>query len=141
MTTNIGFAYSGEQSLSHPFEAGVLEGVAKGVEESGFNVVLLNMRRSKRRDETYTQYFMRNGIRGVTLRVVEETRDVCNAIAKEGFPHVVISEWFDSEDVNCIDCDSRPDSVRAVEYLIAPRPSSNSFRYPQRSGSGSPGSL
>ena len=120
VTTNIGFAYSGEQSLSHPFEAGVLEGVARGVEESGFNVVLLNMRRGKRRDETYTQYFMRNGIRGVTLRVVEETRDVCNTIAREGFPHVVISEWFDdSSDVNCIDCNSRLDSVRAVEYLIA----------------------
>ncbi len=118
VTTNIGFAYSGEQSLSHPFEVGVLDGVAKGVEESGFNVLLLNLRRGKKRDETYTQYFMRNGVRGVTLRVVEGSRDVCEAIASEGFPHVVISEWFDSPNINCIDCESRADSARAVEYLV-----------------------
>ena len=119
VTTNIGFAYSGEQILSHPFEAGVLEGVAKGVAESGYNVVLLNLGRGKRRDETYTQYFMRNGVRGVALRVVAGSRDVCHAIAREGFPHAVISERFDSDEINCIDCDSRPDSERAIEYLIA----------------------
>lgn len=119
VTTNIGFAYTGEQALAHPFEAGVLEGVVKGIEESGFNVMLLNLRRGKRRDETFTQYFMRNGVRGTILRVVAESRHVCTAIAKEGFPHVVISERFDSPKVNCIDCDSRPDSVRAVEYLVA----------------------
>ncbi len=119
VTTNIGFAYTGEQVLSHPFEAGVLEGLSRGLAESGYNVVLLNMKQGKRRDETYTQYFMRNGVRAVALRVVSGTRDVCRAVAGEGFPHAVISERFDSPEINCIDCDSRPDSVRAVDYLIA----------------------
>ncbi len=118
ITTNIGFAYTGEQSLSHPFEAGVLDGITKGVEESNFNVVLLNLRRGKRQDETYTQYFMRNGVRGVMLRVVEASRHTCEEIANEHFPHVVISESFPDSIVNCIDCESRADSTRAVEYLI-----------------------
>jgi len=49
---------------------------------------------------------------------MKETRSVCNTIADEGFPHVVISERFDEPNVCSIDCDSKPDSIRAVEYLI-----------------------
>ena len=45
-TTNIAFAYSGEQKLSHPFESAVLEGVAKSLEGSRFNIVLLNLSRA-----------------------------------------------------------------------------------------------
>lgn len=119
VTTYVGFACSGEQVLSHPFEAGVLDGVAQGVAESGYNVVLLNLKRGKRRDENYTQFFMRHGVRGAILRVVAGSRDICRAVADEGFPHVVISERFTDDDINFVDCDSRPDSIRAIEYLIA----------------------
>jgi len=119
VTTYVGFACSGEQVLSHPFEAGVLDGVAQGVAESGYNVVLLNLKRGNRGDESYTQFFMRHGVRGAVLRIVAGSRGICHAIAEEGFPHVVISERFDSADISCVDCDSRPDSLRAIEYLIA----------------------
>ncbi|MCP4248899.1 MAG: LacI family transcriptional regulator [bacterium] len=118
ITTNIGFAYTGGQTLSTVFDTSVLEGVAKGVDEQRFDVVLLNLQRDKEREETYTQFFMRKGVRGVILRTTAESREVCRAIAAEGFPHVVISERFDSGEVNFIDCDSKTSSVRAVEYLI-----------------------
>ena len=59
------------------------------------------------------------GVPGVLLRTNTETRHVCTKIAEEGFPHVVISERFDDPHVNWIDCESTPDSVRAVEYLIS----------------------
>jgi DNA-binding LacI/PurR family transcriptional regulator len=62
---------------------------------------------------------MRKGVRGVVLRTHARARDVCVEIAEEGFPHVVISERFDSSVVNFINCDSRADSAQAVEYLIA----------------------
>lgn len=119
ITNNVGFAYTGEQTISHPFDAAVLEGVARGLEEGGLNLVLLNLKRAKTPDEDYTQFFMRQGVRGAVLRITTESRDVCHAIAAEGFPHVVISERFESPKVNCVDCDSKPDSMRAVEYLIA----------------------
>lgn len=119
VTTNVGFGYTGEPTLSHPYDAAVLEGVARGVDECRFDVVVLNIQRDKRHDETYTQFMMRKGVRGVILRTMEETRDICRLIADEGFPMAVISERFDAPNINYIDGDSQPDSIRAVEYLIS----------------------
>lgn len=120
VTTNIGFAYTGEQTIAHPYDAAVLEGVAAGVDEKRFDVVLIDIQRDRREGETFTQFFMRKGIRGVVLRTMAQGRDICREIAAEGFPHVVISERFDDDPaVCCIDCDSKPDSFRAVEYLIS----------------------
>ncbi|OWY70448.1 hypothetical protein B7486_16835 [cyanobacterium TDX16] len=119
VTTQIGFAYTQEMTLAHPYDAAVLEGVVRGLNECHFDLVVLNMARDKRSTETYTQFFMRRGVRGVILRTMAATRDVCQTIANEGFPHVVVSERFESGNVNCIDCDSSGDSRRAVEYLIA----------------------
>jgi DNA-binding LacI/PurR family transcriptional regulator len=58
------------------------------------------------------------GVRGVLLRTTAQSRHICEAIADEGFPAVVISERFDAPHVGFIDCESRNDSVQAVEYLI-----------------------
>lgn len=119
VTTQIGLAYTQEMTLAHPYDAAVLEGVVRGLNECHFDLVVLNIQRDKRPTESFTQFFMRRGVRGVVLRTMAATRDVCQAIADEGFPHVVVSERFDSPNVNCIDCDSSGDSRRAVEYLIA----------------------
>ncbi len=118
-TTNIGFAYTQEITLAHPFDGAVLDGVFRGIDECRYDIILLNIQRDKKRDETCTQFFMRKGIRGVILRTTESTRGVCREIADEGFPHIVISERFDAKNVNCIDCNSLPETERAVEYLIA----------------------
>ncbi|HPF37721.1 MAG TPA: LacI family DNA-binding transcriptional regulator [Phycisphaerae bacterium] len=118
ITTHIGLAYTQEMTLSHPYDATVVEGIMHGLNERRFDLVLLNLNRDKRSNETYTQFFIRKGVRGVILRTMKESRSVCEAIADEGFPHVVVSERFDSPNVSCIDCDSKPDSVRAVDYLI-----------------------
>lgn len=119
VTTQIGFAYTQEMTISHPYDSAVLDGVVKGLDECHYDLVVLNMQRDKRPGETFTQFFMRRGVRGVVIRTMAATRHICEAIAEEGFPHVVVSERFDAQNVNCIDCDSRPDSQRAVEYLIA----------------------
>lgn len=120
VTTNIGFAYTGEQTIGHPYDSAVLEGVACGVDEKRFDVVIVNIPRDKRTDETFTQFFMRKGVRGVVLRTMAHGRDMCREIAAEGFPHIVISERFDDDpNVNCIDCESKTVSTQAVEYLIS----------------------
>jgi DNA-binding LacI/PurR family transcriptional regulator len=119
VTTQIGFAYTQEMTLAHPYDSAVLEGVVRGLEEQHFDLVILNLQRDKRPGESFTQFFMRKGIRGVVIRTMAATRGVCEAIAQEGFPHVVVSERFENGQVNCLDCNSLPDSRRATEYLIA----------------------
>ena len=118
-TQHIGYAYTGEQNFTHPFEAGVLEGVTKALGGNGYSLVMMNIKRARMPGENFTQMFIRNGVRGVILRVTAESRDICQDIAAERFPHVVLAERFDTPDVCCIDCDSKPDSMRAVEHLIA----------------------
>lgn len=119
VTTQIGFAYTQEMTLAHPYDAAVLEGAVRGLDEYHFDLVVLNLQRDKAPTESYSQYFMRRGVRGVVLRTMATTRHICQAIADEGFPHIVTSERFESSNVNCIDCNSGPDSKRAIEYLIA----------------------
>jgi DNA-binding LacI/PurR family transcriptional regulator len=100
------------------YDSAVLEGAIRGLNERRYDIVILNLQRDKKPDENYTQFFMRKGVRGVILRTTDPSRHVCEAIAEEGFPSVVISERFDSPRVSFIDCDSRTNSTRAVEYLI-----------------------
>ncbi len=119
VTTNVGFAFTGEITLAHAFDSAVLAGVVRGLDEARFNVVVLNIQRDKDRDETFTQFFMRMGVRGVVLRTTSETSAACRAVAEEGFPHVVISDRFDDPHVNYVDCDSRPDTKRAIDYLVS----------------------
>lgn len=119
ITTNIGFAYTQERTLTHPFDAAVMEGVVRGLDECRFDLVILNVQRDKRPNESHAQFFLRKGLRGVILRTMAATRHVCCTIADSEFPHVVISEQFDAPNVNFIDGDSRHDSTRAVEYLIS----------------------
>ncbi|MCH7702875.1 MAG: LacI family DNA-binding transcriptional regulator [Planctomycetes bacterium] len=119
ITTNIGFAYTQERTLTHPFDSAVMEGVVRGLDEHRFDLVIINVQRDKRPDESHAQFFLRKGLRGVILRTMAATRHVCCTIADSEFPHVVISEQFDAPNVNFIDGDSRHDSARAVEYLIS----------------------
>ncbi|MCB9850007.1 MAG: LacI family DNA-binding transcriptional regulator [Phycisphaerales bacterium] len=118
-TTNIGFAYAGRQTLSSVFDSALLEGITHGVDNHQFDIVLLKPQRDKDPDETYTQFFMRKGVRGVILRTTAESREVCVRIAEEQFPLVVISERFDADNVNFVDCESRTESMRAVDYLVS----------------------
>jgi LacI family transcriptional regulator len=118
VNTNIGFTYTDESTIAHPFDAAVLDGVMRGADEQRYDVLMTNLKRDKRPDESYTQFFLRKGIRGVIVRTMRESRSICEAIADEGFPMIVLSERFASPNVSYIDGDSRADSIRAVEYLI-----------------------
>jgi DNA-binding LacI/PurR family transcriptional regulator len=118
VTTQIGFAYTGEASLSHAFDAALLEGITRGTNKCRFDVVIVDLQRDKQPEESYTQFFMRRGVRGIILRTYADTRSACEAIAAEGFPHVVIADRFDAPEVNFIEGESKTDSIRAVEYLI-----------------------
>ena len=119
-TTLVGFVYIGEQTLSHPFDAAVLDGLSKGLRPDGYDVVILNPQRRRQSAVEFAQLICRMNVRGVVLRTMAESRDVCEVLADMGFPHVVISERFDSEEgISYVDADSRGASMQAVEYLIS----------------------
>lgn len=120
LTTVIALAYPGEPVRADygGFESALLSGMLRGVSELRFDLQIVSLGRDKTVDETYTQYFMRKGIRGVILRTVESTRHICEAIAEEGFPHVVVADRFDNPRVNFVWSDSRDESRRAVQHLI-----------------------
>jgi len=120
ITNVVALAYPDEPIRSEygAFEPALLSGIMRGLEEHHFDLKLLSIRRDKLPDETYTQFFLRKGIRGVVMRCFRNNRSMISAIAEEGFPCVVVAAEFDDPKVNFIRSDSYPSSRRAVEHLI-----------------------
>lgn len=119
LTTVIGLVYPGDpvRPVYGDFESALLAGIMQGVNEQKFDVKLVSLERDKASNETYTQFFMRKGLRGVILRSFEATRRVCEEIAAENFPHVVVADHFDNPNVNYVWSASRDDARRAVQHL------------------------
>jgi len=120
LTTVIGLVYPGAPVRPGygDFESSLLAGILQGVNEQKFDVKLVSLERDKDPKETYTQFFMRKGLRAVIVRTFEETRNVCEEIAAEAFPHIVVADHFDTPSVNYMWSDSKDDSRRAVRHLI-----------------------
>jgi LacI family transcriptional regulator len=114
----VGFVYIGEQTLSHPFDAAVLDGLSKCLQPDVQRRHSQSLRRRHRLE--YAELIAGMGMLGVVVRTMSESRDVCAAMAELGFPHVVISERFEAgQRISYVDCDSRSASIRAIEYLIS----------------------
>ncbi len=117
-TTNIALVYTGESSLGSPFDAALMYGMSRGMEEFAYDLMILDARRSRLPGESFTQMFVRKGVRGAVLRTTAQTRSVCEAIADEGFPVVVVGDRFEKPNVSFIYSDSRDTSRDGVEHLI-----------------------
>lgn len=117
-TTNIAFAYTGESSLGSPFDAALMQGIADRMEAFGFDLLILDASMSRLPHETFTQMFMRKGVRGAVLRTTSRGREVCRQIAAEGFPVVVMGDRFDDPAISFIYSDSRDTSREAIEHLL-----------------------
>ena len=105
--------------MGSPFDAALMSGMTRGMEEYGYDLMVLDVRRARLAHETYTQMFLRRGIRGAVLRTTAQTRHVAKAIADEGFPAIVVGDRFeDAPNVSYLDCDSRTPSREAVAHLI-----------------------
>lgn len=117
-TSNIAFVYTSQRSIGSPYDVGVLQGICDGAEDASLDLVILNVARGRLERESYSQMFMRRGIRGVVLRATAESHAVCEQIAGEGFPAVVVGERFSSPRVSFVHAESRPASRTAIEHLI-----------------------
>lgn len=117
VSTNIGLVFTSDAPFTE-FDGLLLTGMMRGIAEQRFDITIVNLERDKDSAETFTQFFLRKGIRGAVLRTFTHSRRICEAIAEEAFPAVVVAEHFENEKVNCVYSDSGPDSRRAVEHLI-----------------------
>lgn len=117
-TSNIAYVYTGDSSMGSPFDTALLEGVYEALSDSNFNLMILDLRRTRRNGESYSQMFQRLGVRGALLRTTSGSRGVCHVISEQGFPAVVMGDRFDDPNVTSVSCESRSASREAVEHLI-----------------------
>lgn len=116
--SNIAFVYTGEPSLGSPFDSALLAGLQDGLGEQGYDLMVLDARRARLPNETFSQMFMRKGVCGAILRTTTQARGLCESIAEEGFPTVVVADRFDNPKVSFVECDSRDACHEAIEYLV-----------------------
>lgn len=117
-TINIALLYTGELSVGSAFDAALMEGMTSGMEEFGFDLMVLEGAHVRKPGETYSQVFLRKGIRGVILRSSTSARRPAVAIADEGFPAVVVGDRFEHPAATFVGCDSVAASRQGVEHLI-----------------------
>lgn len=117
-TVNIALLYTGTLSVGSAFDAALMEGMANGMEEFGYDLMVLDGSRVRQPEETFSQVFMRKGIRGVILRSSATSRQPAIDIANEGFPAVVLGDRFEHPSMTFVGSDSSAASTAAVEHLI-----------------------
>lgn len=101
------------------FEPALLSGIMRGLGEQQFDLKLLSIGRDKLPGESFTQFFLRKGVRGVILRCFRHSRPMIAEIAAEKFPSIVVAEHFDDPTINHIYAESYSSSRRAVEHLLS----------------------
>lgn len=99
------------------YDGVVWGGVARAAFSQKYDVCLIDPL-DRRADESFNAFVLRKGVEGLVLRVDEETRHFCEAIAAEEIPHVVIADRFENEQVNYVCCNSFEPSRSAVEHLL-----------------------
>lgn len=116
----IAMAYTGRTSLASPYDVAILEGMAKAIDETDFDLVILPINQDRRPGETAGQFMIRKGIRAAVLRTTADTRSTCIELADDRFPSIVVGDCFTEDlQVNYVCADSRPTSHQAVEHLIS----------------------
>lgn len=116
--SNVAFVYTGESSMGSAFDAALMSGIAQAMQEQYFDLMVVDAQRAKQPNESYSQMFLRKGICGAILRTTTQTRGLCEEIAAEGFPAVVVADRFNSPGISYIDCDAREACREGVEHLI-----------------------
>ncbi|MEL7474554.1 MAG: LacI family DNA-binding transcriptional regulator [Planctomycetota bacterium] len=119
-TTRIALAYPGTPvRLEYAsFDASVVSGMLSAASAERFEASVLDIASLHQDSESYTQMFRRIGVSGVVLRTYADKRGVCEAIADEDFPAVVLADRFENPRVNYVAFDSSEDTRLAVEHLI-----------------------
>lgn len=73
---------------------------------------------SRHHEESFSSFAERLGVDGFIIRVDEETRHICQEIADDSVPHVVVADRFDQKNVSYASCNSYDASYAAVKHLV-----------------------
>ena len=117
-TSMLALVYACPFSMGSPYDSSLIEGMAQATDTVDFDLVILNPKRDKRPDETYTQFFVRKGVRGAIVRSTVEGRDVCDEISAEGFPCMVVGDHFPHDRLTFGYAESLETSKQAVSHLL-----------------------
>ena len=118
-TSFLALVYAGPFSLGSTYDMALVEGMGQAMDSLDYDLVILNPSRDRSSDESYTQYFLRKGVRGVILRSTVGGRSICEEIAEENFPAVVVGDHFDHPKLNFVYADSFTTSKQAIEHLVS----------------------
>src|SRR6516164_7331027 len=78
---SIALVYAGPFSVGSPYDAACLDGMVSAMLQTEFDLKIVHLRLDKGPDETYSQFFMRKGVRGAIVRTTYADRDVASEIA------------------------------------------------------------
>ena len=117
-TSFLALVYACPFSLGSPYDSALVEGMVQAMDKTELDLVVLNPVRDKRPEETYTQFFLRKGVRGAILRTTVEGRPICEQIAEEKFPAIVVGDHFEHPTLPFVYADSTDSSRQAIEHLI-----------------------
>ena len=117
-TVNIALLYAGSPEVGSAFDAALMEGMASGMEEFGYDLMVLDGSRVRQSSESYGQVFLQKGIRGVIVRSSASSRYIAKEILGEGVPAVVLGDRFEHDSATFVGSDSVVASREAIEHLI-----------------------
>lgn len=117
-TSFIALVYACPFSLGSSYDMALVEGMGQAMGSVPFDLVVLNPARDRNPEESFTQYFLRKGVRGVILRSTVEGRSICKEIVEEGFPSIVVGDHFDHPTMSFAYADSYLSSKKAVQHLL-----------------------
>lgn len=116
---SIALVYTGPFTVGSPYDAACLDGIVTAMLESEFDLKIIHLRRDKKPDETYSQFFFRKGVRGAIVRSTCADRDVARAIGDEGFPAIVLGDHFEHPTLQFAFNESRTASEEGIEHLVS----------------------
>lgn len=105
--------------MHSPFDAALLRGLSQCMAENDFEITLVDLRRRLRADESYASWFRRRGISAAVLRSDDSTLHICERIAADGVPCVMLGERPATHDVSYVSGASKGGAREAVEHLIS----------------------
>jgi LacI family transcriptional regulator len=115
--TNIAVLYTGRPSLGSPFDSAVLQGMSNGLEQHGYDLLVMTAR-NKLPGETWAQLFLRKGVIGVVIRTDEQTRNLCRKVTEGEVPALVLADEFADGSIPTLGIDSRKATRQGMEHLI-----------------------
>jgi LacI family transcriptional regulator, galactose operon repressor len=116
---SIALVYAGPFTVGSPYDAACLDGMVLAMLDSEFDLKIVHLRRDKTSDETYSQFFLRKGVRGAIVRCTSSDREVPCAMADEGFPTVVLGDHFEHPELAFAFNESKKASLEGMEHLVS----------------------